>query len=124
MIKNILKIIFITLVISSCSEESKLKFRERFASSASDYKIKIRPVDPNSSQDFKDGWRDGCEVGISAGANTYYKSFYKNNKADGYRMMNSPDYEMAWTNSFWLCYRSKFTHHKSNVWTSYFSGYR
>jgi len=77
-----------------------------------------------ASPDFRLGWRDGCETGMSAGSNTFYKMFYRNNVSDGYRMTSSSDYKTAWGNAFWYCYRHDYVKQKSSIWGSTFSGYR
>lgn len=58
-----------------------------------------------ASPEFRQGWADGCETGMSAGSNAFYRMYYKSNKADGYKMFDSADYKAAWGNSFWYCYR-------------------
>ena len=78
-----------------------------------------------SSVEFRQGWDDGCETGMSAGSNTFYKMFYRNNKADGYKMTSSADYKTAWGNAFWYCYRYDYVKQKSTaIWGSTFGGYR
>ena len=77
----------------------------------------------HASLEFKQGWKDGCEVGMSSGSNTFYKMFYRQNKVDGYKIANSPDYKAAWGNAFWYCYRYDFVKQKSSLWGSIFKGY-
>jgi hypothetical protein len=77
-----------------------------------------------ASPEFQQGWRDGCEVGMSGGSNTFYKMFYRNNVADGYKMTSSSDYKTAWGNAFWFCYRHDYIKHKSSVWSGIFTGYK
>lgn len=76
----------------------------------------------NASPEFIQGWRDGCETGMSAGSNGFYKIFYRNNKVDGYKIAGSPDYKTAWSNSFWYCYRHDYVKQKSKIWSSIFGG--
>lgn len=78
----------------------------------------------DASLEFKQGWKDGCEVGMSAGSNTFYKMFYRSNKVDGYKIANSPDYKAAWGNAFWYCYRYDEIKQKSSIWGSVFRGYQ
>lgn len=78
----------------------------------------------DSSPDFAKGWYDGCEVGMSAGANSFYKMFHQTNQADGYKMANSSDYRVSWTNGFWWCYRKDFVKQKSSIWGSILSGFK
>jgi hypothetical protein len=61
---------------------------------------------------------------MSAGSNTFYKSFYHSNAADGYKMGESADYRTAWGDGFWYCYRVDFVKQKSSIWGAVFSGAR
>ncbi len=79
-------------------------------------------LDESASTEFKQGWEDGCEVGMSAGSNTFYKMFYRNNASDGYKMTSSADYKTAWGNAFWYCYRYDHIKQKSSIWGSFFKG--
>jgi hypothetical protein len=78
----------------------------------------------DASPEFKQGWHDGCETGMSAGTNTFYKPFYANNVVDGYKMSSSTEYKTAWGNSFWYCYRHDWVKQQGSIWNSIFSGYR
>lgn len=80
--------------------------------------------DKDASPEFVQGWNDGCEVGMSAGSNTFYKIFYRNNVVDGYKMTSSSEYKTGWGNAFWYCYRYDYIKQKSSIWGSMFSGYR
>lgn len=80
-------------------------------------------LDESMSVEFRQGWSDGCEVGMASGSNTFYKMFYRNNASDGYKMTSSPDYKTAWGNAFWYCYRFDGVKHKSSIWGSVFQGY-
>jgi len=77
----------------------------------------------HASLEFKQGWKDGCETGMSAGSNTFYKMFYAQNSVDGYKIANSSDYKTAWGNSFWYCYRYDYVKQKSSIWGAIFRGY-
>lgn len=117
--KNILKkLLLISLVIgiSSCSRAISKIFPER---ADSEFGEDLKEASP----EFRMGWEDGCESGMSAGANRFYKAFYDNNKVDGYQMANSSDYKTAWSNSFWWCYRRTYIKQKSSIWGSMFSGH-
>jgi len=81
-------------------------------------------LDESMSPEFRKGWTDGCEVGMSAGSNTFYKMFYRNNAVDGYKMTSSEDYKAAWGNAFWYCYRYDQIKQTSSIWGSVFSGYQ
>lgn len=77
-----------------------------------------------STPDFRQGWDDGCQVGVSAGGNWFYKSLYKTNAIDGYKMTSSPDYKSAWGTAFWFCYRYTYIKNKSSIWGSIMGGLR
>jgi hypothetical protein len=79
-------------------------------------------LDESMSVEFRQGWEDGCEVGMAAGSNTFYKMFYRSNAVDGYKMTSSSDYKTAWGNAFWYCYRFDHIKTKSAVWGSMFKG--
>lgn len=81
-------------------------------------------IEGDASPDFKQGWKDGCETGMSAGANNFYKMFYRSNASDGWKAVKSSDYKTAWDNAFWFCYRADYFKHKSSIWGSVFSGYK
>jgi hypothetical protein len=81
-------------------------------------------IDESASPEFKQGWKDGCEIGMSSGSNTFYKMFYRNNAVDGYKMTSSSDYKTAWGNAFWYCYRYDHIKQNSSIWGSTFSGYQ
>ncbi len=111
-------IIFLAFSVFSCKSR---KFARLFPNtSVQEFRESLATATP----DFKLGWDDGCEAGSSAGANTFYKTMYRANAADGFKMVNSPEYKVAWGNAFWYCYRNITIKQGSSVWGSYFSGYR
>jgi hypothetical protein len=107
----------IAFSLSSCATSIASIFPER---PSSNFVEDIK----RSSPEFQIGWKDGCETGMSAGSNTFYKVFYRNNAVDGYRMANSSEYKTAWSNAFWYCYRHDYVKQKSSIWSSMFSGYQ
>ena len=117
--KIILKILFllIALNLSSCAKSIARIFPER---PSAEFQKDLEKASP----EFRQGWADGCEVGMSAGSNTFYKMFYRNNAVDGYKMAYSSEYKTAWSNAFWYCYRRDYIKLKSSIWSSTFSGYR
>lgn len=117
MFKKYFVLIFL-ISLSSCSKTGLGKKLPDIA--PAEFKEMLASADP----DFRKGWQDGCEVGTSAGANTFYKMFYKSNKVDGYKMADSSAYKTAWSYSFWYCYRHTHIKHQSSIWGAYFSGYR
>lgn len=79
----------------------------------------------DTSVEFRQGWADGCETGMSSGNSNFYRMFYRNNKVDGYKMTSSADYKTAWGNAFWFCSRTDWVKHKSTkIWASTFGGYK
>ena len=115
--KNMLKklLVIITLFgIASCAKKIGDMLPQRPSKS-------LR-LDESASVEFKQGWTDGCEVGMSAGSNTFYKMFYRSNAVDGYKMTSSSDYKTAWGNAFWFCYRYDHLKQKSSVWGNVFQG--
>ena len=119
MIKNFLKLLFFCFFVIANSACQKW---------VADY-LPQRPdkgfkMDEDASQDFKQGWNDGCETGMSAGSNTFYKMFYRSNAVDGYKITSSAEYKTAWNNAYWYCYRKDYIKQKSAIWSSYFVGYQ
>ncbi len=104
-------------MISACGD----KIKENLPNVASS---QMKEMFATAKPDFQDGWRDGCETGVSAGGNWFYKSFYKSNRIDGFRMIDSEDYKVAWNFGWWYCYRYQFVKNKSSLWGSFISGYR
>lgn len=54
-----------------------------------------------SSPTYQQGWRDGCESGISLTSNALQRHFYTF-KQDGYQSQN-PEYYIAWSNAMHYC---------------------
>lgn len=58
---------------------------------------------PDGPIEFREGWRDGCETGISATSNAFQRHFYS--------FTQDPDkaqdrvYYTGWKTAFWLCSR-------------------
>lgn len=102
-----------------------------FALTSCDHRIaKVFPNRPNLkfktgdvSPDYQKGFDDGCEAGMAAGSNTFYKMFYRSNAADGYKMASSSDYKSAWGMGWWYCYRHDYIKHKSGLYGSFFRGH-
>ena len=110
-------IIFSILLMNSCSSGA-----QKFLPSLVDKELKNET--DKTTEEYRVGWKDGCEVGISSASNTFYKMFYRNNKIDGYRMSSSPEYRDSWDSAFWYCYRSTYIRQKSSVWSSIMKGFR
>ncbi|NBX52241.1 MAG: hypothetical protein EBT63_01125 [Proteobacteria bacterium] len=114
--KSIIFLIFF-LILPSCS--SKV---QKYLPALADRDAKKELED--TSSEYRLGWQDGCETGISDGSNTFYKMFYRNNKVDGYLVSNSPDYRDAWDLAFWYCFRNTYIRQKSSMWSSIMKGFR
>jgi hypothetical protein len=65
---------------------------------------------PDGPPDFVNGYHDGCDSGLAAFGNTYYKTFYKFTK----RFENEDDelYQNGWEKGYQYCrqYAMKWTH--------------
>ncbi len=119
LVKILLLFSFLGLTFS-CNKKIAIIFPER-----PNRELKNNFIDDkDSSPEFKQGWKDGCETGMAGGSNTFYGAFYDNNKADGYKMTTSGDYANAWGAAFWYCYRVDYIKQKSTIWGSVFGGYR
>ena len=113
--KNLIGLFFILMALSSCSNKIHDFLPER-PDSVFDFGEDVSP-------EFKQGWADGCEVGMKSGSNTFYQMFYRTNKVDGFKMTSSSDYKTAWGNAFWFCYRDDYVRQKSSIWGSTFNGH-
>jgi hypothetical protein len=78
----------------------------------------------DASPEFRQGWDNGCEVGMAGGSASFYKMFYRNDAIDGYKMTSSTDYKTAWGNAFWYCYRYDAVKQQSTIWGTIFGGYK
>jgi hypothetical protein len=76
-----------------------------------------------ASPDAVLGFNDGCEVGMAAGSNSFYKMFHRSNQVDGYKMVSSKDYKAGWGVGWWYCYRYDYIKHKSGLYGSFFRGH-
>ena len=104
-------------LLSSCSTSLAKYFPNR---PGNEFKESMK----DSSPEFAQGWKDGCEVGMSSASNTFYKMFYRNNAIDGYKMGSSSDYNTAWGSAFWYCMRSDSIKQGTGIWGSTFGGYK
>ncbi|MBU6141343.1 MAG: hypothetical protein KGP29_07335 [Proteobacteria bacterium] len=107
----------ILLILFSCSNRAARFLPDR---PSKEFKKSIAEGSP----EFAQGWKDGCEVGMSTASNTFYKMFYRNNAIDGFKMGSSSDYSTAWNNAFLYCIRSDSIKQGSSIWGSMFGGYK
>lgn len=114
---KLISTLLIVLTLSSCST----KFQKILPALADK---ELSNETSLTSEEYRAGWKDGCEVGISGGANTFYKMFYRNTKIDGYRMAYSTSYRDAWDSAFWYCFRHTYIRQKSSIFGSIFKGFR
>ncbi|MCD6034799.1 MAG: hypothetical protein K0R63_540 [Rickettsiales bacterium] len=65
---------------------------------------------PPGPPEFVDGYKDGCETGLAAFGNSYYKSFYSFKKK--FNSTNDVLYQNGWEKGYQYCrqYAMKWTH--------------
>ena len=68
---------------------------------------------PEGSTKFRQGWRDGCETGISASSNRLQRSFYKFRQ--NYELSKDPQYYTGWKSAFNYCQRYVFQYLRRNI---------
>lgn len=68
---------------------------------------------PPGPTNFQLGWRDGCETGIAASANTFQRQFYRF-KQDS-TLAQDPTYYTGWRNAFNYCQRYVFQYLRRNI---------
>lgn len=112
-----IKISLLLFIISSCGHKYSADYF-RLDRTTSHFEDDLSKADP----DFKLGWDHGCETGASSGSNQFYKSFYKSNKQDGWKLANSPIYKNAWNYGYFYCMREEYVDQNSAIWGSAFSG--
>lgn len=62
----------------------------------------VKEMSKDSPPEYQQGWKDGCESGLAAYGNDYYKTFYKFHY-DEILMEKSKLYARIWQNSFKHC---------------------
>lgn len=115
---NMLRFLMLSLLLSSCQN-----YMAKILPDRPDKEF-IKDLEKDASPDFVQGWKDGCESGMSTGSNPFYKMFYRVNKVNGFKLINSSDYSTAWNNAFWYCIRYDYVKQKSAIWSSTFGGYK
>ena len=123
MIKKFIVLLLLSMSLFSCSEATRRNIGHNYLpeKAIGTFKEQLKGASP----EFRNGWADGCEVGMASGsANVFYQMFYKNNRVDGYAKANSADYRTAWGSAFWYCARYEEIKQGSSIWGSFFSGYR
>lgn len=55
----------------------------------------------DASPDYKQGWTEGCETGLSHMTNAYYQTFYKFKVTES--KIKIPDYYLAWKDASAYC---------------------
>lgn len=58
---------------------------------------------PDGPIEFREGWRDGCETGISVTSNAFQRHFYTFTQNPD--MAQDHKYYTGWKTAFWLCSR-------------------
>jgi len=120
-VRNILVIFFI--FICSCSEGTMRNIGRNYLpnKAVGSFEKQLREATP----EFRRGWYDGCETGISvASVNIFYRMFYTNNRVDGYAKANDAEYRTGWGEAVGYCMRYEEIKQASSLWGSVFGGYR
>ena len=67
---------------------------------------KLMHEGPEGPTMFKQGWRDGCESGVSVTSNAFQRNYYRF-KQDP-QLARDKTYYTGWKTSFWYCSRYVF----------------
>ena len=97
-------LILIALLATSCGYKPQL---------GPPWMQKLFKEGPDGPEEFRQGWRDGCETGLSAVANRFQRSFYQF-KQD-YKLAQNPVYYAGWRTSFTYCQRYLFQYLRRNL---------
>lgn len=78
-------------------------------------------ANPGYSEEYKKGFKEGCDSGTAAHGNYYYKTFYQYTHTP--ELMDNRDYARAWPDAFHIC-RSYMNRYLSdgNWWSEGFKG--
>ena len=113
-------LLLILLIMSSCSNNDRFLKTIFGHTRMNSFQKELAKATP----EFREGWKDGCHVGIASGANSFYKLFLDNNRVDGFKKVNSKDYAAAYDAAFWTCYREEDGDSASSIYGSFFGGYK
>lgn len=96
-VKYIICVVLLGLLVTGCA------YRPRVGPP---WAQKLLMEGPQGSNEFQEGWRDGCETGISVTANTFIRHFYtfKQNSS----LARNSDYYTAWKTAYTYCQRYVF----------------
>jgi hypothetical protein len=87
---RILQIFFVSLLLASCAAAATKPMCDLTVS-----------YDESAPPEWKLGWQHGCESGLSAYGNNYYKTLYKFHQ--DITMIKNEYYFKAWTDAFNFC---------------------
>jgi len=76
----------------------------------------------NATKDQQEGWKYGCESGISAGGTQFHKALYRPNQINGYKFANSEEYRTAWNTAFNYCMYYHYHRAKQNAFNPFTKG--
>ena len=76
----------------------------------------------NATKDQQEGWKYGCESGISAGGTHFHKALYRPNQINGYKFANSEEYRTAWNLAFNYCMYYHYHRAQINSFTPFTKG--
>jgi hypothetical protein len=103
-LKTILCSIMLLMALSSCD------FRPQVGPPWMQEMLTQGPEGPTK---FREGWRDGCESGISATSNQLQRSYYKFKQ--NYELSQDPVYYTGWKTAFDHCQRYVFQYLRRNI---------
>ena len=76
----------------------------------------------NATKDQQEGWKYGCESGISAGGTHFHKALYQPNQINGYKFANSEEYRTSWNLAFNYCMYYHYHRAKIHPFTPFTKG--
>ena len=103
--RTMLVVIVILISLTSCS-----LFRPRVGPP---WMQKLLLEGPEGPTKFKQGWKDGCDTGISATSNRLQRSFYKFQQ--NYELSQDQVYYSGWKTAFDYCQRYVFQYLRRNM---------
>lgn len=104
MYKTLVYLLIVLSLTSSCG------FRPMVGAPWMQKMIKQGPDGPDN---FRQGWVDGCETGISGTANRLQRSFYKFKQ--NYELSQDPVYYAGWKTAYNYCQRLIYQYSRRNL---------
>jgi len=93
-IKNLLVFAFVTVLTACTGKDGAFDIRKP-------YSLDLTP--PEGPPEYEQGWTDGCESGMNAYFNTFYKAIRVFDYHQDAKLRNNKMYYQAWKDAYLYC---------------------